>query len=672
MKKTLISLALMLIALGVNAAPRTAEQALQVAKKFIATTDKLSGIRSAALTLAPTATVQMAKGMGQIQQQAPAYYVCNIEKGGFVVVSGDDRFKDVLGYSLNGTFSSEEELPDGLRYWLSFLSQEMAAAIEAGYEPSGIVTPLSASAASSVEPLLTSQWNQNSPYNNMLNGNMTGCVATGTAQVMRFWKYPTRGTGSHTAAHSPYFSADFGATTYDWKNMLDKYGTGWEEKAEVDAVATLMLHLGVATDMQWGKDQSATTNAYAAAALIKFFGYNKYLYIENRDQMSLGAWKALLIDQLQTGHPLCYSGQGVMPNGAMMGHFFVCDGYDASTGKFHFNWGWSGYCDGYYDVTSLEPGTNGIGAGAGKYNSFQSIFVNVQPQTIGEPRVNFTCVGLKVSGSAKNNVTVTTSMMSNDNTGDVKGNLGLAVYDDAGNLVKYIPSGQSLPIAGFHIGANFSTDFTYRVDVSSLPVGTYTVAPAAKSDDIEKPFRIRANYDTTNFYTMYVTASGVQFAPQNLRPDITVSSIRLASNGDGDVFQEVVATFEVTVTNNSAQDFNDEIGVKLSKGRGSNATISVPASLSAGETKTITISRTIPKSLNVGDGYTAQTCYGVNGTFTTIGTSITVNIKDEAAGIDHITVKPQNRTTTYNLAGQKVGADYRGIVIKNGKKINQK
>ena len=73
--------------------------------------------------------------------------------------------------------------------------------------------------------------------------------------------------------------------------------------------------------------------------------------------------------------------------------------------------------------------------------------------------------------------------------------------------------------------------------------------------------------------------------------------------------------------------------------------------------------------------------YG-NGTFTTFGawTEAQKNavkpmlfVFDEAAGINGVqtTVKPQSNVR-YNIAGQRVGADYKGIVIVNGKKYLQK
>lgn len=658
MKKILLSIALALAAAGAGAATRTAEQALDIARNFIAESQHFSNIHTSALTLAQTATAQMAKG----NKQAPAYYVCNIEQGGFVIVSGDDRFKDILGFSASGTYDSSN-LPDGFAYWMEFLSNEMSAAIANGYEAEGITTTTySANAGKSVEPLITTKWDQNKPYNNRLNGYMTGCVATGTAQVMKYWKYPTKGIGTHTGGYAPNFSADFGSTTYDWANMLNEYGSGWESKEEVDAVSTLMLHLGVATDMQWGKSQSATVNMYAAHALINYFGYNKYLYAESRDHVSLGAWKALIIDQLQSGHPLCYSGQG---NGG--GHFFVCDGYDATTGKFHFNWGWSGYCDGYYEITSLEPGTGGIGAGAGTYNLMQQIFVNVQPTELGTPSVHFEVKEADIKASGKN-AAVTLKHIDNNNTSTVSGTIGIAVYGSDGSLVNYISS-EKFPMSGLHIGATYNDSYKFNADLSSIPDGTYTICVAVGMENIEGVFPIRANYDNTTYYTLNVTGSGITITPQSHDINLEATSIKLTSNSEGNMFQNVMAEFAITIKNNSAQEFNDEIGVYISGGRGSNQYITVPASLTAGETKTINVYGA--PTLNVKNGYSVKACYGANGSYTTIGDAITLNILDETlSGISIIKdFKPTSTATPcYNLAGQRVNANAKGIIIQNGKK----
>lgn len=663
MQSKYLFLALAAMALDATAAPRTASQALQIAKDFVTVAPQFRGVRSVSLTLAPMATVRESRSF---TANTPAYYICNVSDKGFVVVSGDDRFKSILGYSDQGAVVDAENLPDGLQYWLSFLSEEMSAAIEAGYEPSGLASAQSAGDPSqSVAPLIKTKWNQNQPYNNKLQGNMTGCVATGMAQVMKFWNYPQKGTGSHTGAYSPNFSADFSATTYDWANMLETYGTGWESQKETDAVATLMLHVGVATDMRWGKDQSATPNAYGAFALQNYFNYNPNLYIETRDHLSLGAWKALLIDQLQSGHPLCYSGMSTESGG--VGHFFVCDGYDATTGKFHFNWGWAGQFDGYYDVTALEPGTGGIGAGAGKFNYWQSIFVNVQPEATGEYKVNFHAETVNMKNSSnKAEVSITPSGLSNENTYAFKGSIGMAIYNADGTFNSYEASDATFPMANFHIGSNYTGPWEYKVNLSKLAEGTYTVCSAVWSDREQKVFPVRAKYDNTTYYTMTVTSSGVSFVPTDRTVELASTSVVVGNGASSDIYQNVPATFQVTVTNSSAIDFNDEIGVYLHYGRSSKQYITTPAYIPAGETRVITVKG--KPTLSPNDGFSLEACYGVNGTYTTIGETITVNIKPETDGITDIEAETVE-APAYNIAGIRVNDSAKGIIIKGGKKI---
>ena len=54
-----------------------------------------------------------------------------------------------------------------------------------------------------VEPLLKDAWSQYAPYNNMCpldaQGQrcVVGCVATAMTQVMHYWEWPRRGTGTH-------------------------------------------------------------------------------------------------------------------------------------------------------------------------------------------------------------------------------------------------------------------------------------------------------------------------------------------------------------------------------------------------------------------------------------------------------------------------------------------
>lgn len=667
MKKFIVSLSLLLAVSPVLAAPRTAQQAQDIARQFVGSLRTFAGVRSTDLKLASNAAVGPRVVKGAAAVTAQPYYIYNVKDKGFVVVSGDDRFADILGYSLNGSISDDTAIPDGLQYWLSCLAEEMNAA-----DATALKAPRPAADADvtqSVEPLLKTKWNQNAPYNDKLQGYMTGCVATGVAQVMKFWEYPVTGTGEHKGAYAPYFSADFSSVRYDWKNMLNEYGTGWESRQEVDAVSTLMLHLGVATDMRWGKDQSGTPNNFAAYALHNYFGYNKNLYVESRDHVSAGAWKALLIQQLQSGHPLCYSGMS-SKTGSSAGHFFVCDGYDALKGLFHFNWGWSGRYDGYYAVTALEPGTGGIGAGAGQFNYYQSIFVNVQPETCGEYQAHFDAVTVKPSGTVKSRIKVSTTGLTNNNTYNFAGTLGIAVYNADGSFNKYLPSPVTLPLAGFNIGSSYTTEYSYEVDASDLANGTYTISAAVWSDRDQKTFPVRANYTNPTYYTMTVSGSNVTFGAVSTEPSLSLTSMELVNTLlSGTIFQNYKAHFRLVITNNSAIAFNDEVGVQFEQSRSKKGVISTPVTIAAGETKTVDVYGIIPQNVNPGTA-TAKAVYGYDGTFSTLGNTLTVSVmtKDDAVPVQNIQADNHPASPAYNLSGQRASQNAKGIIITNGKK----
>ena len=77
---------------------------------------------------------------------------------------------------------------------------------------------------------------------------LTGCVATATAQVLNYFKYPLRGIGSHTVYYpandydGTAIEANFGNTVYDWANMKDDYSGSYTNE-EANAVATLNVAL---------------------------------------------------------------------------------------------------------------------------------------------------------------------------------------------------------------------------------------------------------------------------------------------------------------------------------------------------------------------------------------------------------------------------------------------
>ena len=97
----------------------TEQQAWQKAQAFLKTTNRAS-LKVQAKTAAKKAP-RKAQGI-----ETPCYYVFNIENNqGFVIVSGDDRTEEILGFADSGSFDANN-IPDNLQYVLDGLAEEIA------------------------------------------------------------------------------------------------------------------------------------------------------------------------------------------------------------------------------------------------------------------------------------------------------------------------------------------------------------------------------------------------------------------------------------------------------------------------------------------------------------------------------------------------------------------
>ncbi|MBO7133457.1 MAG: C10 family peptidase [Bacteroidales bacterium] len=331
------------------------------------------------------------------QTEFTNFYIFNTD-GGFIIVAADDIATPILGYSDAGIFNPNN-IPVNMHEWLLGYDRDISLGISNGVSASPEIAAdwrklvsgiaVSQKRSRSVNALVQTRWNQGSPYNTFCpydtdegERTVTGCVATAMAQIMKYWNYPAQGNGSQTYTHSRYgeLSVTFGSTTYDWSNMLNTY-TNSATDAQKNAVATLMYSCGVAVKMSYGVSRTGGSgavtvgpyNGTAEYAMENFFLYKNTLEGRFRSDYEDTDWKNMIIADLDASRPIIYTGRG---DGG--GHCFICDGYN-NNNQFHFNWGWGGYCDGFYAINSLEPGTGGIGSGNGTYNDSQSAIFGIEP-----------------------------------------------------------------------------------------------------------------------------------------------------------------------------------------------------------------------------------------------------------------------------------------------------
>lgn len=413
----------LMIATGASWAERVSqEDAALVAGNFMSAGDTTSQGAQAPGRYRPLRRMALA-------EDAQYYVYANANGEGWVMVAANDVVTPILAYSETGEFRTDK-MPDNVKYWLGSYDKKIKYAeqnnIEATEEVKAEWRALrkgvrKAKASVTVSPLIQTTWDQDEPYYNLCPkvGNertLTGCVATAMAQVMNYWQWPVTGTGSYSYTSETQklsCSANFGSTTYDWANMLNRYAGYYNEgsstyhttssgtTAQQNAVATLMYHCGVAANMDYDisdnggsgaqtiyPNAASTTSRCAAYALINNFGYKsstlKCYYRPGGygySAVSDANWLNLLKTELDASRPIMYAGADNEG-----GHSFICDGYD-SDNKFHFNWGWSGYCNGYYTVNNLVPGTGGSGAGNGSYNDDQDIIIGIIPD---KPNITIT------------------------------------------------------------------------------------------------------------------------------------------------------------------------------------------------------------------------------------------------------------------------------------------
>ena len=333
-----------------------------------------------------------------------SYYVFNNDAGGFVIIAGDDAVAPVLGYTSTGAFDANN-LPEGLKDLLKSYEQQIAA-LGKNYK----ANTTSTRAEFTGEKLLnTAKWNQGAPFNKYTPNNyVTGCVATAGAIVMKHHGYPAKGVGSHSYTwNGQNLTASF-EHDYDWANMPVRY-TG-DNDAAFDGVARLMSDLGIAVNMQYANGGSASALEDLVTALKKYFGYSKYARHLKIEDLGAEAWNGRLRAEIDANRPVLYAAS----DANVGGHSFVIDGYKDES--FRVNWGWGGYCDGFYRVGALNPEVDGTPQGD-QYNSSQAAVFALQPSDGKEVLSNLRFI--KVDGYLET---------MNMNVTDVKAGKNLTLY----------------------------------------------------------------------------------------------------------------------------------------------------------------------------------------------------------------------------------------------------
>lgn len=372
MKRNLLVLFSLIVSMTLTAGNVTEQEALKKAQQF------LQGRSFQQKDLRRAATENtFAQG---------AFYVFNADGDqGFVIVSADDRTESILGYADAGSLDLNH-LPKNAAAWL----QSYASQIKSLGEHVNLTAPHRAPGTEKVL-LETAKYNQEAPYNGMCPSDkggqcVTGCVATAMAIVMQYNKWP-KSVGiidgySSDANKYRINMPDLPATTFDYNHLKMTYEVynGKKNYTDEDSVevAKLMLYCGQAVNMTYSSDVS-NANVYVSN-MVKTFNFSPSAQQIERHGYTDEAWQKLIYDEMVAKRVVLYGGTS-----ETSGHEFVIDGYDGN-GLFHVNWGWGGYCDGYFSLATLNAegkGVSGYNVDNG-YSMGQDAIIGLKPKADGD------------------------------------------------------------------------------------------------------------------------------------------------------------------------------------------------------------------------------------------------------------------------------------------------
>ncbi len=391
MRRVLLCVAVLFAAIQLSASPVDMRTAQAKAQKFVQEKAYDGTLRAPISGQMKLAHAEMNSKM----LDRAVYYIFN-SSNGYVIVSGDDRAEEILGYG--DAPLNINNIPCNMKAWLSNYKEQIEY-LQA-HEGLQVETPsmMAPARIASVAPLLTALWDQEAPYWNqcIINGNqcLTGCPATSAAMVFYYWKYPDFETpevpGYRCELSTSYWGgasyvnvAALPPVTFDWDNMKDSY-SGNYTTAQGTAVATLMRYIGQAEHMAYGTSAAGGSGVDAdsvslIADAFKFFGYDEETVqvVKKTSAYSGGTtlytdaeWAELIQTELAEDRPIVFCAiAGGMFGG---GHAFNVDGYDATTNKYHINFGWSGSSNNYYALNAF----NGSGS---TFNQYQQMVIGVQP-----------------------------------------------------------------------------------------------------------------------------------------------------------------------------------------------------------------------------------------------------------------------------------------------------
>ena len=323
----------------------------------------------------------------------PALYKVNFQGGGSAYASADDRAPSVL--AVMEEVPEDDSIDDFLLNQLFFVAKQVRNEDGDVISVTGLkdgqnkdhsrFIDKTRKVTKSVGPIINAKWGGiNNELEKMCPNGRAGCGPIAVGQLMTFFKYPKSVSWEKKTVkldwesiclcnkysgvekvdlpkenslfnHLKDNSFRFGGLGIDWPLDIQKK-MGVDKIIEIEKqVATLLRWLGDQMDAHYITDSAHLSTGTTPNNVKKWFANHNY---------NVSGWskfkESKAIEHLDKGYPFIAGGAG----DSSEGHFWTIDGYKIYYSVFygfetmmHCNWGWGGYCNGYFLTNNFNTST---------------------------------------------------------------------------------------------------------------------------------------------------------------------------------------------------------------------------------------------------------------------------------------------------------------------------
>jgi hypothetical protein len=331
-------------------------------------------------------------------KEQPSFYAVNFENGGYVLIDAETGDHPIISYSKSLSFD-EDQLGKSEKLWIDcvcnnientrkFKKESLLKSAKIGSTLESRIDEIQSQfqmATTTVPSLFeskqTSRWAYWLPYaQEFPNQNAENCcVPLAMAQIMKYYRFPVQGVGSHGGT-------DFSKEWFDFTQMpfrLTYCGNGFPNCNEGSfdilpgitdvnkkEISNLIYKCAIAVDMQWNGGGTFGNPGDWVGKMSQYFNYSSnwtfcdFSYISNNKE----TFKASLRNELINGRPILFNYIG--PNFSHS-HALVIDGVE-NDNYFHFATGDGGYLDAYYYLFDYD--SDGIHSQSPYYTYYRAAY----------------------------------------------------------------------------------------------------------------------------------------------------------------------------------------------------------------------------------------------------------------------------------------------------------